>query len=62
MHSADMDCKIAGTDRGITGFQLDLKLRGLPHNIMAEALRKRTRSRVSSFGEMAKIFQLLALN
>ena len=34
----DMDCKIAGTDTGITGFQLDLKLRGLPHKIMAEAL------------------------
>jgi polyribonucleotide nucleotidyltransferase len=27
----DMDCKIAGTDKGITGFQLDLKLKGLPH-------------------------------
>ena len=26
----DMDCKIAGTEKGITGFQLDLKLRGLP--------------------------------
>ena len=25
----DMDCKIAGTDTGITGFQLDLKLRGM---------------------------------
>lgn len=25
----DMDCKIAGTDKGITGFQLDLKLRGI---------------------------------
>ena len=36
----DMDCKIAGTANGITGFQLDLKLRGLPHNIMAEALEK----------------------
>jgi polyribonucleotide nucleotidyltransferase len=34
----DMDCKIAGTEKGITGFQLDLKLRGLPHVIMAEAL------------------------
>src|SRR5262249_36192135 len=32
----DMDCKIAGTENGITGFQLDLKLRGLPHKVMTE--------------------------
>ncbi|MBK9139215.1 MAG: polyribonucleotide nucleotidyltransferase [Verrucomicrobia bacterium] len=36
----DMDCKIAGTEKGITGFQLDLKLKGLPHAIMAEAVEK----------------------
>lgn len=36
----DMDCKIAGTDRGITGFQLDLKLKGLPVEILAEAVEK----------------------
>src|SRR6266542_1743925 len=36
----DMDCKIAGTEKGITGFQLDLKLPGLPHNLIAEAVEK----------------------
>ena len=36
----DMDCKIAGTEKGITGFQLDLKLKGLPLPIMAEAIEK----------------------
>ena len=36
----DMDCKLAGTPDGLTGFQLDLKLRGLPHKIMAEAVEK----------------------
>src|SRR6185503_4262422 len=36
----DMDCKFAGTENGITGFQLDLKLRGLPIDILAEALEK----------------------
>jgi polyribonucleotide nucleotidyltransferase len=36
----DMDCKIAGTSKGITGFQLDLKLRGLPHKLIDEALEK----------------------
>jgi polyribonucleotide nucleotidyltransferase len=39
-HFGDMDCKIAGTERGITGFQLDLKLKGLPHPIIAEALER----------------------
>lgn len=36
----DMDCKIAGTEKGITGFQLDLKLKGLPHAILQEAIQK----------------------
>ena len=34
----DMDCKIAGSKEGITGFQLDLKLKGLPMDIMEEAI------------------------
>ncbi|MGD0814269.1 MAG: polyribonucleotide nucleotidyltransferase [Verrucomicrobiota bacterium] len=50
----DMDCKIAGTDKGITGFQLDLKLRGLPHIVMAEALEKARVGRLSILGIMAK--------
>lgn len=37
-HYGDMDCKIAGTRNGITGFQLDLKLGGVGLDIMAEAL------------------------
>jgi polyribonucleotide nucleotidyltransferase len=51
----DMDCKIAGTDRGITGFQLDLKLRGLPHSIMAEAVEKARLARLHVLGEMTKV-------
>jgi polyribonucleotide nucleotidyltransferase len=50
----DMDCKIAGTGRGITGFQLDLKLRGLPHRIMAEAIEKARVARMYILEEMAK--------
>ncbi|MGA2750926.1 MAG: polyribonucleotide nucleotidyltransferase [Verrucomicrobiota bacterium] len=49
----DMDCKIAGTEKGITGFQLDLKLRGLPHHIMAEALEKARVARLSILQSMA---------
>src|SRR5438309_7893553 len=50
----DMDCKIAGTERGITGFQLDLKLPGLPHKQMAEAIEKARVARLHVLAEMAK--------
>jgi len=50
----DMDCKIAGTDRGITGFQLDLKLRGVSHKLMTEALEQARVARLHVLGEMAK--------
>ena len=50
----DMDCKIAGTEKGITGFQLDLKLKGLPHDIMAIAVEKARIARLSILAEMAK--------
>ncbi|HEV2456669.1 MAG TPA: polyribonucleotide nucleotidyltransferase [Verrucomicrobiae bacterium] len=53
-HYCDMDCKIAGTEKGITGFQLDLKLKGLPHATMAEAIEKARVARMSILGEMAK--------
>ena len=56
-HFGDMDCKIAGTERGITGFQLDLKLKGLPHPIIAEALE---RARVARLKILEVMNQTLA--
>ena len=53
-HYCDMDCKIAGTEKGITGFQLDLKLKGLPHALMAETIEKARVARMFILGEMAK--------
>ncbi|HWD18752.1 MAG TPA: polyribonucleotide nucleotidyltransferase [Verrucomicrobiae bacterium] len=50
----DMDCKIAGTSNGITGFQLDLKLRGLPHKIMEESLEKARVARLDILKIMAQ--------
>src|SRR5208337_3402444 len=50
----DMDCKIAGTDKGITGFQLDLKLRGITHELMVETLEKARVARLFVLAEMAK--------
>jgi polyribonucleotide nucleotidyltransferase len=51
----DMDCKIAGTEKGITGFQLDLKLRGIPHQVMAEAVERARVARLFILGEMTKV-------
>lgn len=34
----DMDFKLCGTDAGVTGYQLDLKLPGIPLDILEEAI------------------------
>jgi polyribonucleotide nucleotidyltransferase len=44
-HYGDMDFKLCGTDAGVTGFQLDLKLPGIRHNIMAEAIQRAKEAR-----------------
>src|SRR5882724_7450015 len=53
-HYCDMDCKIAGTEKGITGFQLDLKLKGLSHALMVETIEKARVARMHILAEMAK--------
>jgi polyribonucleotide nucleotidyltransferase len=50
----DMDCKIAGTEKGITGFQLDLKLPGISHSMMEETVEKARVARLHVLAEMAK--------
>jgi polyribonucleotide nucleotidyltransferase len=44
-HFGDMDFKLCGTDAGVTGFQLDLKLPGISHKIMAEAIHRAKEAR-----------------
>ena len=39
-HCGDMDFKVCGTRKGITGFQVDLKIRGLTWDIVEEAIRQ----------------------
>jgi polyribonucleotide nucleotidyltransferase len=51
----DMDCKLAGTEKGITGFQLDLKLRGIPLDLMAQAVEKARVARLHVLEEMKKV-------
>jgi polyribonucleotide nucleotidyltransferase len=44
-HFGDMDFKLCGTSEGVTGFQLDLKLPGISHEIMFEAVAEAKTSR-----------------
>jgi polyribonucleotide nucleotidyltransferase len=39
-HLGDMDFKVAGTAKGVTAFQMDIKIEGLSQEIMAEALER----------------------
>jgi len=53
-HFGDMDFKLCGTRDGITGFQLDLKLPGIPYTIMAEAIRQARDARMRVLDVMAE--------
>jgi polyribonucleotide nucleotidyltransferase len=52
-HFGDMDFKLCGTRDGITGFQLDLKLPGIPLKIMAEAIHEAREARMKILDVMA---------
>ena len=45
-HFGDMDFKLAGTTKGITGFQLDLKIHGLPFEIAKTAIMQARDARI----------------
>ena len=45
-HYGDMDFKVAGTEKGITGLQMDIKIGGLDRKIMAEALEQAKEGRL----------------
>jgi len=45
-HYGDMDFKVAGTANGITGIQLDLKIQGLPHDVIVETLQRAKTARL----------------
>lgn len=53
-HFGDMDFKIAGTPEGITGFQLDLKITGLPFNITLEAIKQNRAARDEILAAMSQ--------
>ncbi len=53
-HLGDMDFKVAGTDKGITSLQMDIKIAGITEEIMQTALEQAKGGRIHILGEMNK--------
>ncbi len=53
-HLGDMDFKVAGTEKGITACQMDIKVDGLSFQILQEALEQAQRGRLHILQEMNK--------
>lgn len=53
-HLGDMDFKVAGTERGITSLQMDIKVAGITEEIMKVALERAHGGRMHILAEMAK--------
>ncbi|MER3499888.1 MAG: polyribonucleotide nucleotidyltransferase [Candidatus Fervidibacterota bacterium] len=51
----DMDFKIAGTKTGITAIQLDLKVKGLPFEVIEQALQRAKEARKFILDKMAEV-------
>lgn len=51
-HYGDMDFKVAGTQRGVTGIQLDLKISGISEEIIRAALQQARRARIAILKQM----------
>jgi polyribonucleotide nucleotidyltransferase len=53
-HLGDMDFKVAGTERGVTSLQMDIKIAGITEEIMRIALAQAKDGRLHILGEMSK--------
>jgi polyribonucleotide nucleotidyltransferase len=51
-HYGDMDFKVAGTRKGITALQMDIKISGLTHEILAQALEQARKGRLFLLDKM----------
>ncbi len=54
-HLGDMDLKIAGTAKGITAIQMDLKVEGISLDILSEAINRAKENREYILGEMNSV-------
>ncbi len=53
-HAGDMDYKVAGTAKGITAIQLDIKLGGIPASVSKDALAGAKKARLKILAVMAQ--------
>jgi polyribonucleotide nucleotidyltransferase len=53
-HLGDMDFKVAGTEKGVTALQMDIKITSITEEIMRVALSQAREGRVHILGEMAR--------
>ncbi|MCB9061044.1 MAG: polyribonucleotide nucleotidyltransferase [Halobacteriovoraceae bacterium] len=53
-HLGDMDFKVAGTEKGITAIQMDIKIEGITKEIIRQSLAQAKEGRLHILGEMAK--------
>ncbi|HUF52121.1 MAG TPA: polyribonucleotide nucleotidyltransferase, partial [Longimicrobiales bacterium] len=51
----DMDFKVAGSAKGVTSIQMDIKIQGLTLEIMRDALQRAQQARMHILGEMGKV-------
>jgi polyribonucleotide nucleotidyltransferase len=54
-HLGDMDFKVAGTERGITALQMDIKITGVTFEILRDALAQAKEARTFILGKMADV-------
>jgi len=54
-HLGDMDFKVAGTSKGITACQMDIKVDGLSFEVLKEALNQAHQGRMHILEEMGKV-------
>ena len=59
-HLGDMDFKVAGTEKGITGFQMDIKIANVSTEILTKALAQAKRGRLHILGIMNKTISVPA--
>ncbi len=53
-HLGDMDFKVAGTEKGVTSLQMDIKIAGITEEIMKVALHQAKGGRLHILGKMAE--------
>jgi polyribonucleotide nucleotidyltransferase len=51
-HLGDMDLKVAGTREGLTGIQMDLKIHGLPREVLVQGLEQARAARLQILDKM----------